>query len=86
MTRQQLLLQAQLCIRITLCRIYSDGRKVGKECADDAAALWCVRFASDHNVSTLGALILLTSRILSEGAARMMKFSISTRQRSKLVL
>ena len=52
LTRQQLLLQAQLRLRITMKHVYSHGQNVGSECADHAAALGALGFISNQNMNT----------------------------------
>ena len=49
---QQLLLQAQLRLRITMQYVYSHGQNVGNECADRAAALGDTWFISNQNNNT----------------------------------
>ena len=51
-TGQQLLLQAQLRLRITVQHVYSHGQNVGNECLDHAAALGAFGLISNQNINT----------------------------------
>ena len=51
-TGQQLLLQAQLRLRITVQHVYGHGQNVGNECLDHAAALGALGRISNQNINT----------------------------------
>ena len=52
LTSQQLLLQAQLRLRIAMQHVYRHGQKRGYECADHAAALGALGLISNQNIDT----------------------------------
>ena len=51
-TGQQLLLQAQLRLRITVQHVYGHGQNVENECLDHAAALGALGRISNQNINT----------------------------------